>query len=250
MDTMTTVSEILNKLKKQGYSIDFNLKESCLECQGNYLQLLPGEFEVDRTFRFEGLSDPADEAIVYAISSPKYGIKGTLINGYGIYSDNMVDEMIKALDSSKNEAKHTSNKKTDLNMENKFNEATPQRPEGERPLDAPMVIMDLPSFVEQIKQEPSWKDSDRNSITIFKTDGMRIVMIALHEGAELKTHSAAGVISVQVLEGQMRFTTEKQTAELNKGQMLALHEGIAHSVFANMETVFLLTLAMKKQKTN
>jgi len=135
-------------------------------------------------------------------------------------------------------------------MENKFNESTPQRPEGERPLDAPMVIMDLPSFMEQIKQEPSWKDSDRNSITIFKTDGMRIVMIALHEGAELKTHSAAGVISVQVLEGQMRFTTEQQTAELNKGQMLALHEGIAHSVLANMETVFLLTLAIKKQKTN
>ncbi|PYF70626.1 cupin domain-containing protein [Pedobacter nutrimenti] len=135
-------------------------------------------------------------------------------------------------------------------MENKFNEATPQRPEGDRPLDATMVIMDLPSFMEQIKQESSWKDGDRNSITIFKTDGMRIVMIALHEGAELKTHSAAGIISVQVLEGQMRFTTEQQTTELNKGQMLALHEGIAHSVLANMETVFLLTLAIKKQKAN
>jgi len=48
MDTMSTVSEILNKLKAEGYTVDFNLKESCLECQGNYLQLLPGEFEVDR----------------------------------------------------------------------------------------------------------------------------------------------------------------------------------------------------------
>ncbi|MEQ7801028.1 phosphoribosylpyrophosphate synthetase [Pedobacter sp. ASV1-7] len=103
MNPMTTVSEILNKLKNEGYTVDFNLKENCLECQGNYLQLMPGEFEVDRTFRFEGLSDPADEAIIYAISSEKHGIKGTLINGYGIYSDNIVDEMVKALNISKND---------------------------------------------------------------------------------------------------------------------------------------------------
>lgn len=131
-------------------------------------------------------------------------------------------------------------------MENKFNEATPQRPEGDRTLDAPMVVMDLSSFMEQIKQEPSWKDSDRNSITIFKTDGLRIVMIALHEGAEMKTHTADGIISIQVLEGRISFATGEQTAELSKGQMLALHEGIAHSVIANRETIFLLTLAMNK----
>jgi quercetin dioxygenase-like cupin family protein len=134
-------------------------------------------------------------------------------------------------------------------MKNKFNEATPQRPEGTRPIDAPMITMDLSSFMEQIKGEPSWKENDRNSITIFKTDGMRIVMIALHKGAELKTHSAAGVISVQVLEGQMKFITDQETVELNKGQMLALHEGIPHSVFANVETVFLLTLTMSNKKT-
>ena len=133
-------------------------------------------------------------------------------------------------------------------MENKFNEATPQRPEGDRPLDAPMVLMDLPSFMEQIKTEPSWKDSERNSITIFKTDTLRIVMIALHEGAELKTHTSEGLMCLQVLEGQLNFATGEQTAELSKGQMLALHEGIAHSVIASKETVFLLTLYMKSDK--
>jgi len=129
-------------------------------------------------------------------------------------------------------------------MENKVNEATAKRPDGERTLDAPMVMMDLPAFMAQIKQEQSWKDGDRNSITIFKTNGMRMVMIALHQGAELKTHSAAGVISVQVLEGQMEFSTAQQTVVLNMGQMLALHKGIPHSVVAKVETIFLLTLAL------
>lgn len=97
MSTMNTVSEVIDKLKSEGYTEDFNLKESCLECKGNYLQIFPNEFVVDKYYRFEGISDPGDEAVVYAISSPTYHIKGTLINGYGIYSDKMADEMIKAL---------------------------------------------------------------------------------------------------------------------------------------------------------
>lgn len=130
-------------------------------------------------------------------------------------------------------------------MEEKFNEATPQRPEGDRPMDAPMVVMDLSSFMEQIRQEQTWRNSDRNAITIFKTRGMRIMLVALHAGAEMKTHTAAGIISVQVLEGKIKFSTKQQSTELGKGQMLALHEGIPHSVLANMESVFLLTLTTK-----
>ena len=97
METMTTLSEVLHNLKKEGYTEDFNLKENCLECHGNFIQVFPDEFVVDRHFRFEGISDPADEAVVYAISSDKYNLKGTLVNGYGMYSDALADEMIKAL---------------------------------------------------------------------------------------------------------------------------------------------------------
>ncbi|MEJ7736934.1 MAG: cupin domain-containing protein [Chitinophagaceae bacterium] len=129
-------------------------------------------------------------------------------------------------------------------MGNKSNEATPQRPEGDRMLNASLITMDLNQFMEQVRNEPTWKESDRNSITIFKSDNMRIVLIGLHEGAELKTHTANGIISVQVLEGHMRFTTEPETVELQKGQMLALHKKVPHGVLALKETFFLLTLAM------
>ena len=71
--------------------------QSCLQCQGSLLQVFPHEFVVDQHHRFEGPSDPGDEAVVYAISSPKYNIKGTLVNGYGIYSEPLADEMVKAL---------------------------------------------------------------------------------------------------------------------------------------------------------
>ncbi|MEO5592618.1 MAG: cupin domain-containing protein [Chitinophagaceae bacterium] len=124
----------------------------------------------------------------------------------------------------------------------KSNEATPQRPEGDRLVDAPLVTIDLVSFMKQIKDEPSWKDSDRNAITVFKTDALRIVLIALHAGAEMIKHTANGIISVQVLEGQMKFNTDEQSVELSKGQLITLHQRIPHSVVAIKESVFLLTL--------
>ena len=127
-------------------------------------------------------------------------------------------------------------------MEEKSNEATIQRPQGERIMDAPLVTINLGSFIEQIKAEKAWKDSDRNAITVFKTDGMRIVLIALHKDAEMKKHTADGMISVQVMEGQILFTTEEQSVELGQGEMLALHKNVPHSVLAREETIFLLTL--------
>jgi quercetin dioxygenase-like cupin family protein len=73
------------------------------------------------------------------------------------------------------------------------------------------------------------------------------VLIALHKGSEMKTHTAPGIISVQVLEGHITFTTAQKTADLSAGRMLALHAGIAHSIFASEESVFLLTMSSRVQ---
>lgn len=238
-NTMSTVSEVLNHLKENGYSVDFNLDDNCLICHGNSLKIHPEEFVVDKVYRFEGITDPGDEAVVYAISSLKHNIKGVLVNGYGIYAEAMADEMIKALSPTENPEDFTS-----IKIEEKFNISTPQRPQGERMLDASMVFMDLGSFIKQIKEEQQWQESDRNSITIFKTDVMRLVLIALHPNAEMITHTAPGAISVHVLEGEIRFTTPEGPTVLTQGQILGLHAGIPHSVLAQTEAVFLLTLTL------
>lgn len=129
-------------------------------------------------------------------------------------------------------------------MEIKSNEATPLRPEGDRILNAPLVEMNLINFIARIKGEATWVDSDRNSMTIFKSDTMRIVLIGLHKDAELKPHKAKGVISVQVLEGKIKFSLDQHDSILEKGQMIALHPDIMHSVKAMEESFFLLTMAM------
>ena len=76
---------------------------------------------------------------------------------------------------------------------------------------------------------------------------MRIVLIGLHENAEMKPHKTKGVLTVQVLEGKIEFTAAKQNPQLEKGQMIALQDNTIHSVKAVKESFFLLTLAMNSK---
>ena len=95
--TMPTLSETLKVLKAKGYTEDFNLKADCIDCSNGNLRISPSDFHIDQYFRFEGNTDPGDGAIVYAISSEKYGLKGVLVNAYGIYADTLTDEMVAKL---------------------------------------------------------------------------------------------------------------------------------------------------------
>lgn len=122
-------------------------------------------------------------------------------------------------------------------------DATPQRPEGERILDAAMTEIDINDFISQLKSESTWKDSDRNSITVHKSMHFVQVLIGLHKGAELKPHKAGGILSLQVLEGSIEFILEQKTAAMKKGNMLVLHEDIYHSVKALEESFLLLSIA-------
>ena len=101
MKSYVTLSETMNELRKQGYTEDFNLKQNCLECRNGAFQVFADEFKVDNYYRFEGESNPSDAAILYAISSDRYGLKGVLVNAYGIYSEPVTDEMLQKLEIRK-----------------------------------------------------------------------------------------------------------------------------------------------------
>jgi hypothetical protein len=97
MKSYVTLSETLNDLRKEGYTEDFNLLQDCLECRNGQYKVFSNEFKVDKYYRFEGESNPSDAAILYAISSNHDGLKGVLVNAYGIYSEALTDEMIEKL---------------------------------------------------------------------------------------------------------------------------------------------------------
>jgi hypothetical protein len=98
MERYATLSQTMESLRKEGYTEDFNLQQNCLQCRNGEFKVFTDEFKVDKYFRFEGESNPSDSSILYAISSDKYGLKGVLVNGYGIYSEPVTDEMLRKLE--------------------------------------------------------------------------------------------------------------------------------------------------------
>lgn len=89
-----TVTEAIEKLKTQGFTLDFNLEQNHLKADE---QSYPADdFEIVDIYRYEGPSDPADEAMVYALQSPA-GAKGILVTGYGYSTDEVAEETLKQL---------------------------------------------------------------------------------------------------------------------------------------------------------
>jgi hypothetical protein len=97
MENYDTVSNALNSLKARGYTKDFNIAFDKLICHETRESLDPHDFEITEVYRFEGESNPSDEAVVYAVESKDGNMKGAIVNAYGTYADEISDEMIKKL---------------------------------------------------------------------------------------------------------------------------------------------------------
>jgi len=90
----STVSEAINSLRARGYDHDFNIESDYIICGIGKFGV--EEFEITDVYRYEGNTDPADEAAVYAIESSS-GIKGTLVTSYGVYADALSEKILRKL---------------------------------------------------------------------------------------------------------------------------------------------------------
>lgn len=97
-DEMSPLITVLNKLTSSGYVTQFKASKKGLCSMTTQKTYKPGQVQIVHFYRFEGDSDPADNAIIYAIET-KDGEKGTLIDSYGAESDPMVELFIKEVQS-------------------------------------------------------------------------------------------------------------------------------------------------------
>lgn len=126
-------------------------------------------------------------------------------------------------------------------MENKRNEATLNRPEGGRAIDAPYMFINIPGFIRQLKKEEAWQKKDRNAITVFKTGRVTMVLVCLHAKAFIKDNMVDGIFMIQVIEGIVRIGNPEGNIDLQAGQLMAFHQLVDHSVEALTDAVLLLT---------
>lgn len=83
------LAETINALRARGYTEDFNLPD--------HLVYKEDDLVVDQVFRFDVMSDPADQSVLYAIHSLKTGAKGYLVNSYGVYTESLANQKLSAV---------------------------------------------------------------------------------------------------------------------------------------------------------
>lgn len=92
---MNTITGILNRLKFKKQDNEFTIDDQgMIVLRGkSYSQQ---EIEILKTYRFEGDSDPSDEAIIYLVQAND-GIIGYSLDAYGAYTNHINDGYAEAI---------------------------------------------------------------------------------------------------------------------------------------------------------
>lgn len=94
---LRSLSETIEHVKKEGYDRNFMANENGLLNLDTNKTYTPHDVKIANFYRFEGESDPGDNAILYAIETTD-GEKGILTDSYGPYSDTNVNDFIKGVE--------------------------------------------------------------------------------------------------------------------------------------------------------
>lgn len=95
---MKSMATVLHKVFNEGYTEDFKATDEGLVSVQHGKVYQPGEVSIVNYFRFEGTSNPDDEAVLYVIETAD-GTKGTLTDAYGVYMDPHVSAFIRQVEN-------------------------------------------------------------------------------------------------------------------------------------------------------
>lgn len=97
---MTDLEKCLRKLEFEGYTDQYKIKHDKLYCINSQLEFAPENVKAVNFYRFEGISNPDDMAILYAIETND-GRKGTLVDAYGVYADGEMGDFMQHVEIHK-----------------------------------------------------------------------------------------------------------------------------------------------------
>jgi hypothetical protein len=103
-DRTTLMSDLeycMKKLEEKGYKHQFRVEGGRLVSMTDPKKKYKAvEVQAANFFRFEGITDPEDMSILYAIETTD-GQKGTLVDAYGLYSDDETGDFMKEVEIHK-----------------------------------------------------------------------------------------------------------------------------------------------------
>ena len=93
---MKSESGVIARMEREGFTDHFLVRNERLRSADTGATFAPGDVVIREFARYEGVSDPDDMSIVYAIESHG-GRRGTLVDAFGTYSDPSVGDFVDAV---------------------------------------------------------------------------------------------------------------------------------------------------------
>jgi len=91
---IATLASAVDDLTARGFTEQFMPANDRLRAVTSGGTFRATEVVITEYHRFEGVSDPGDMSIVYAIET-RSGIRGTLVDAFGVYADPRVGAFVK-----------------------------------------------------------------------------------------------------------------------------------------------------------
>ena len=99
---------------------------------------------------------------------------------------------------------------------------------------------DLKQAALELATEQSVTTRGHRQKTLYRHDRVTIALFLFEAGSSLPTHTAAGTVTINVLEGRLSVSTADEQHDLSAGRLLVLASGVPHDVVALERTTMLL----------
>lgn len=106
---MSTLVSCMDHLRTKGFTENFTVDEQGIKIQDIKKHYKPAQISIENYYRFEGETDPADSAILYAIETND-GLRGVLSDAHGLYADRLTAAFMNRVEDM-NKVEHFSSRK-------------------------------------------------------------------------------------------------------------------------------------------
>jgi quercetin dioxygenase-like cupin family protein len=129
-----------------------------------------------------------------------------------------------------------------------------QRDHPEHRFSAAQHHYDLSAVARTLNSEASSGHGHRQE-TLYKGSDLNkgpttVALFTFDKGAHFPRHVAQGVVTMHVVHGHMRVLSNGQTFQLKTNHVLVLRPGVAHELFAEMDSQMLLTVCLEPAAQN
>ncbi len=111
-----------------------------------------------------------------------------------------------------------------------------------RALTGKHLSFDFAEHIAELRRDDHYVQTGRIGRTLVKEGALRLTLTVLAEGTDIGTHHAAAPMTLQLLEGRLRYRVGDDEFKIREGELLFFGPGHAKDIRALEDTALLLTI--------